>query len=114
MNSIHELSAEQLRGAAVIKEQIERLQSELESLFGGGGNGVPSPFSAERQKRRRMGIRPTGPCEFRTNKSEIRYYVGIGSCGMRLWHKNCCIASMLVGRGGHAFLALPSPNQPSR
>jgi hypothetical protein len=37
------ISADQLRRAAQIKDQIESLESELSKILGGGGNGVPSP-----------------------------------------------------------------------
>jgi len=42
MNTLN-LSAQQLRHAADIKEQIAELESELQSILGEGGNGVPSP-----------------------------------------------------------------------
>jgi|SRR6185437_3499411 len=38
MNSINSLSAEQLRRAATIKEQIDSLESELERILGGRGS----------------------------------------------------------------------------
>ena len=38
MNSISSLSAQQLRRAAAIKEQIDALESELGKLLGGGGS----------------------------------------------------------------------------
>ena len=37
MNSINNLSAQQLRRAAAIKEQIDSLENELGKLLGGGG-----------------------------------------------------------------------------
>ena len=37
MNSISGLSAQQLRRAAAIKEQIDELESELGKILGGGG-----------------------------------------------------------------------------
>ena len=37
MNSISSLSAQQLRRAATIKEQIDALESELGKILGGGG-----------------------------------------------------------------------------
>ncbi|MGH7940345.1 MAG: hypothetical protein ACREFR_04670 [Limisphaerales bacterium] len=45
------LSAQQLRQAAHIKEQIAELESQIQSILGGGGNGVPSPA---RLKKGRM------------------------------------------------------------
>lgn len=44
MKSISGLTAEQLRRAAAIKDQIDELENELGKILGGaGGNGVPSP-----------------------------------------------------------------------
>ena len=42
MNSISSLSAQQLRRAAAIKEQIDELESELGKIVGGSG-ATPAP-----------------------------------------------------------------------
>ena len=44
MADIQNLTAQQLRRAADLQEKIEKLNRELQSILGGGGNGVPSPF----------------------------------------------------------------------
>lgn len=48
--NILDLSARQLRQAADIKEQIGDLQNQLQSILGGGGNGVPSPARAKKNR----------------------------------------------------------------
>ena len=45
------LSSKQLLKAADIKDQIEALESELATVLGGSGNGIPSPFKAPKTKR---------------------------------------------------------------
>jgi len=50
--NILNLTAAQLKHAADIKEKISALESELQSVLGGGGNGVPSPFIRKSGKRR--------------------------------------------------------------
>ena len=53
--SLADLSAEQLRRALAIKEQIAALESELAELAGSGGDGpsyVPSVAGARRKARR--------------------------------------------------------------
>lgn len=51
MNTLS-ISAGQLRQAADIKEEIAALEKQLESILGGGGNGVPSPFAVRKAKRK--------------------------------------------------------------
>jgi hypothetical protein len=55
---ITNISASGLRKAAAIKDKIEELQSELEKLFGSGGNGVgngrTAPHADGRKKKRTM------------------------------------------------------------
>ena len=55
MLDIQNLSVAQLRKAVGIKEQIERLQHQLNSMAGGGPpvGEIPSPFSIPRGKKRR-------------------------------------------------------------
>lgn len=49
--SIQTLSAGQLREAAAIKDKIESLQSELNSLLGGGGEAGNGVIAAPRRGR---------------------------------------------------------------
>lgn len=53
--TISNLSAQQLRNAAQIKERIAELESQLESVLGGGGNGVPSPARMKKNKMSEAG-----------------------------------------------------------
>jgi len=57
MNNLHNLTVAQLREVVAIKEQIEKLQSELDSFI--GGEGAPDAVRVAkgpggRKKRRRM------------------------------------------------------------
>ncbi|HEY3857551.1 MAG TPA: hypothetical protein VGO67_24480 [Verrucomicrobiae bacterium] len=52
MNDIQNLTASELRKILSIKEEIEELQRKLESLANDGE--IPSPFSVELPKKRRM------------------------------------------------------------
>ena len=55
MSNLTDLTTGQLHSIISIKEQIEKLQGQIESITGGsGGNGVPSPFTANIPKRRKM------------------------------------------------------------
>jgi hypothetical protein len=73
MNSINSLSAEQLRRAATIKEQIDALESELAGILGGqspraaGGKRVMSASArariAEAQRLRWAKVRGTTPAK---------------------------------------------------
>jgi hypothetical protein len=58
MTNLHDLTTSQLNRIIAIKEQIETLQGEIESIAGDGGE-VPSPFPEDTpRKRRRSGCRP--------------------------------------------------------
>ena len=54
------ITAKALRRAADLKDQIESLSNELTRILSGGGNGVPSPFSARRGRPPGNGKKPTG------------------------------------------------------
>jgi hypothetical protein len=54
MTDLANLTTSQLRNVIAIKEQIEALQGQIESIAGGGEGGMPSPFAAEAPKKRRM------------------------------------------------------------
>ena len=51
INSLAELSVKQLRRAVAIREKIDRLQRELDSLSGGGASG---PGKAARPRKGKM------------------------------------------------------------
>lgn len=53
MPNLKDLTTGQLKRAFQIKEQIEALLNQLDSIEG-GGNGVPSPFAPQTRKKRRM------------------------------------------------------------
>ncbi len=44
------LTSKQLLKAADLKDQIEALETELATIFGGNGSGMPSPFKAPKAK----------------------------------------------------------------
>jgi hypothetical protein len=52
MTNFEDLTSGQLNQIISIKEQIEALQGQIESIAGGGGNGVPSPFVGAKKRRR--------------------------------------------------------------
>ncbi|ODU25275.1 MAG: hypothetical protein ABS95_00700 [Verrucomicrobia bacterium SCN 57-15] len=53
--SLANLSAQQLRRAAAIKEQIESLQKELQQIFGAPAETPTTPAaSPQKRKKRRM------------------------------------------------------------
>ena len=51
--NINELTPTQLRQAADLKEQIEKLQNQL-VVLGGSGSGMPSPFKKAKPAKRKM------------------------------------------------------------
>jgi hypothetical protein len=52
MKEIKDLTTGQLRRILAIKEQIETLQSQINSIAdGGNGAGMPSPFTKKRRRR---------------------------------------------------------------
>jgi hypothetical protein len=53
MTNVEDLTTGQLNQIISIKEQIEKLQGQINSIAGGGGgNGVPSPFVGIKKRRR--------------------------------------------------------------
>ncbi len=52
MTNLSNLTTSQLKGILVIKEQIEALQSQIESITSGGGE-IPIPFTEEAPKKKR-------------------------------------------------------------
>jgi len=52
MTNLHDLTISQLNRIIAIKEQIETLQGEIESIAGDGGE-VPSPFPGDNPRKRR-------------------------------------------------------------
>jgi hypothetical protein len=52
MTNLHDLTTSQLHRIIAIKEQIETLQGELESIAGDGGE-IPSPFPENKPRKRR-------------------------------------------------------------
>jgi hypothetical protein len=52
MTNLHDLTTSQLNRIIAIKEQIETLQGEIESIAGGGGE-VPSHFTGDTPRKRR-------------------------------------------------------------
>jgi len=52
MTNLHDLTTSQLNRIIAIKEQIETLQGEIESIAGDGGE-VPSPFPGDNPRKRR-------------------------------------------------------------
>jgi hypothetical protein len=54
MPHIKDLSIVQLQRAIAIKQQIETLQSQLDSIEGGTASGVPSSLAPTIRKKRRM------------------------------------------------------------
>jgi hypothetical protein len=53
MTNLTDLTTGQLRRIIAIKQQIETLQGEIDSLVADGG-GMPSPFDLKVRKKRRM------------------------------------------------------------
>jgi hypothetical protein len=53
MTNLMDLTTGQLHRIIAIKEKIESLQGEIDSLVGGGG-GAPSPSASKPRKKRRM------------------------------------------------------------
>jgi hypothetical protein len=53
MTNLKDLTTGQLHHIIAIKEQIEKLQSQIDSIVAGGGN-VPTPSPVEVPKKRRM------------------------------------------------------------
>jgi hypothetical protein len=52
MTKLTDLTSAQIQRAIDIKLQIETLQNQLDSIDGGNGSGMPSPFI--KKKKRRM------------------------------------------------------------
>ena len=52
MTPLQNLTVEQLRQLVAIKEQIESLQGEIESIAGGGGSSAPAPPEKRRGRRK--------------------------------------------------------------
>ena len=52
MTNLHDLTTSQLNRIIAIKEQIETLQGEIESIAGDGGE-VPFPFPGDNPRKRR-------------------------------------------------------------
>ena len=48
------LTSKQLRQAADLKEKIDGLESELATILGGNGSGMPSPFKTAKTAKRGM------------------------------------------------------------
>jgi len=51
MRSVVELTPKQLRSAAAIQEKIQKLQRELQELFGGAKTSKTEPSSTSSKKR---------------------------------------------------------------
>ena len=47
MTNINDLTTSQLRQILAIKEQIEALQGQIDSIAAGGGGGIPVPAAVE-------------------------------------------------------------------
>jgi hypothetical protein len=47
------LTSKQLRRAADLKEKIDGLETELATIFGGDGSGMPSPFKAPKTAKKK-------------------------------------------------------------
>jgi hypothetical protein len=76
------ITAKDLRRAADIQEEIESLNSELEKILGGGGNGVPSPKGGDvaRFKAARAGGKPK-------RKMSAKARAAIGAAQKARWAK---------------------------
>lgn len=54
MQNLKDLTTAQLQRIIDIKQQIEDLESQLDSIAGGSGNGVPSSFAAKVRRKNKM------------------------------------------------------------